>query len=233
MQFIDPIMKIQLDYYLEKDIRIYDRLEPNYQEMKNSLTTVDSISKYIIATYDKLKDTPKDSLESVAADTTISYKKIIESSSRGIQEAQSLYLQSLDKLRKGFKKDRKVLVFIEDDLKYLKNTLYDLKYKREILEPGLNRFNEKLNQAIFHDDGTAYSRNIRKNSKKLETYKTKMDKYEKFLSNIENIALKEAGGYVYLSSTDKKQMKYMKKYEKGLDQYYSILGDIRKITESI
>ncbi len=233
MQFIDPIMKIQLDYYLEKDIRIYDRLEPNYQEMKNSLTIVDSISKYIIATYDKLKDSPKDSLESVAADTTISYKKIIESSSRGIQEAQSLYLQSLDKLRKGFKKDRKVLVFIEDDLKHLKNTLYDLKYKREILEPGLNRFNEKLNQAIFHDDGTAYLRNIRKNSKKLETYKTKMDKYEKFLSNIENIALKEAGGYVYLSSTDKKQMKYMKKYEKGLDQYYSILGDIRKITESI
>ena len=34
-------------------------MEPNYQEMKNSLTRVDSISKYIIATYDKLKDSPK------------------------------------------------------------------------------------------------------------------------------------------------------------------------------
>ncbi|GIS53516.1 hypothetical protein Ct9H90mP29_05580 [bacterium] len=100
---------------MKNDLRIYERLEPNYEKMKISVSEIDSISNDVFSLYDKLKNTPRDSLDSVYRDTTVSYRKIIESQSRGIQKAQREYLKSLDKLKKGFKKDRKRLVFIEDE----------------------------------------------------------------------------------------------------------------------
>ena len=104
MKDLDNIMRKELKYYIDKDLRIYERLEPNYEKMKISVSEIDSISNDVFSLYDKLKNTPRDSLDSVYRDTTVSYRKIIESQSRGIQKAQREYLKSLDKLKKGFKK---------------------------------------------------------------------------------------------------------------------------------
>ena len=233
MKDLDSIMRKELKYYIDKDLRIYERLEPNYEKMKISVSEIDSISNDVFSLYDKLKNTPRDSLDSVYRDTTVSYRKIIESQSRGIQKAQREYLKSLDKLKKGFKKDRKRLVFIEDEYMPLRETLYDIKYKRDELQPDIERFNQKLNKALFDNDRSQYSREIIRLSKRLESYRVKMDKFEDFLLNIGKVAHDESGGHVILTSSKIKPMKYIIRYNKGLEEYLEILSDIQKISESI
>ena len=233
MKDLDNIMRKELKYYIDKDLRIYERLEPNYEKMKISVSEIDSISNDVFSLYDKLKNTPRDSLDSVYRDTTVSYRKIIESQSRGIQKAQREYLKSLDKLKKGFKKDRKRLVFIEDEYMPLRETLYDIKYKRDELQPDIERFNQKLNKALFDNDRSQYSREIIRLSKRLESYRVKMDKFEDFLLNIGKVAHDESGGHVILTSSKIKPMKYIIRYNKGLEEYLEIISDIQKISESI
>ena len=233
MKDLDNIMRKELKYYIDKDLRIYERLEPNYEKMKISVSEIDSISNDVFSLYDKLKNTPRDSLDSVHRDTTVSYRKIIESQSRGIQKAQREYLKSLDKLKKGFKKDRKRLVFIEDEYMPLRETLYDIKYKRDALQPDIERFNQKLNKALFDNDRSQYSREIIRLSKRLESYRVKMDKFEDFLLNIGKVAHDESGGHVILTSSKIKPMKYIIRYNNGLEEYLEILSDIQKISESI
>ena len=233
MKDLDNIMRKELKYYIDKDLRIYERLEPNYEKMKISVSEIDSISNDVFSLYDKLKNTPRDSLDSVYRDTTVSYRKIIESQSRGIQKAQREYLKSLDKLKKGFKKDRKRLVFIEDEYMPLRETLYDIKYKRDALQPDIERFNQKLNKALFDNDRSQYSREIIRLSKRLESYRVKMDKFEDFLLNIGKVAHDESGGNVILTSSKTKPLKYIIRYNKGLEEYLEILSDIQKISESI
>ena len=233
MKDLDNIMRKELKYYIDKDLRIYERLEPNYEKMKISVSEIDSISNDVFSLYDKLKNTPRDSLDSVHRDTTVSYRKIIESQSRGIQKAQREYLKSLDKLKKGFKKDRKRLVFIEDEYMPLRETLYDIKYKRDALQPDIERFNQKLNKALFDNDRSQYSREIIRLSKRLESYRVKMDKFEDFLLNIGKVAHDESGGHVILTSSKIKPLKYIIRYNKGLEEYLEILSDIQKISESI
>ena len=233
MKDLDNIMRKELKYYIDKDLRIYERLEPNYEKMKISVSEIDSISNDVFSLYDKLKNTPRDSLDSVYRDTTVSYRKIIESQSRGIQKAQREYLKSLDKLKKGFKKDRKRLVFIEDEYMPLRETLYDIKYKRDALQPDIERFNQKLNKALFDNDRSQYSREIIRLSKRLESYRIKMDKFEDFLLNIGKVAHDESGGHVILTSSKIKPMKYIIRYNNELEEYLEILSDIQKISESI
>ncbi len=233
MKDLDSIMRKELKYYIDKDLRIYERLEPNYEKMKISVSEIDSISNDVFSLYDKLKNTPRDSLDSVYRDTTVSYRKIIESQSRGIQKAQREYFKSLDKLKKGFKKDRKKLVFIEDEYMPLRETLYDIKYKRDALQPDIERFNQKLNKALFDNDRSQYSREIIRLSKRLESYRVKMDKFEDFLFNIGKVAHDESGGHVILTSSKIKPMKYIIRYNNGLEEYLEILSDIQKISESI
>ena len=233
MKDLDSIMRKELKYYIDNDLRIYERLEPNYEKMKISVSEIDSISNDVFSLYDKLKNTPRDSLDSVYRDTTVSYRKIIESQSRGIQKAQREYLKSLDKLKKGFKKDRKRLVFIEDEYMPLRETLYDIKYKRDALQPDIERFNQKLNKALFDNDRSQYSREIIRLSKRLESYRVKMDKFEDFLLNIGKVAHDESGGHVILTSSKIKPMKYIIRYNKGLEEYLEIISDIQKISESI
>ena len=233
MKDLDNIMRKELKYYIDKDLRIYERLEPNYEKMKISVSEIDSISNDVFSLYDKLKNTPRDSLDSVYRDTTVSYRKIIELQSRGIQKAQREYLKSLDKLKKGFKKDRKRLVFIEDEYMPLRETLYDIKYKRDALQPDIERFNQKLNKALFDNDRSQYSREIIRLSKRLESYRVKMDKFEDFLLNIGKVAHDESGGHVILTSSKTKPLKYIIRYNKGLEEYLEILSDIQKISESI
>ena len=233
MKDLDNIMRKELKYYIDKDLRIYERLEPNYEKMKISVSEIDSISNDVFSLYDELKNTPRDSLDSVYGDTTVSYRKIIESQSRGIQKAQREYFKSLDKLKKGFKKGRKRLVFIEDEYMPLRETLYDIKYKRDALQPDIERFNQKLNKALFDNDRSQYSREIIRLSKRLESYRVKMDKFEDFLLNIGKVAHDESGGHVILTSSKIKPMKYIIRYNKGLEEYLEILSDIQKISESI
>ena len=234
MSDLDEIMDREIRFYLDNDMRIYDRIDPSYDAMTSSIARVDSVLKTITSIYDLMKNTPGDTLESVPEDSTLAYSKMIQSSSKDIALAKKTYFRGLKNLKKGFRKDRKKLIFIEDEYAHYQKTLYELKFKRDQFQTDLKDFDSILSQVLFKSDGSFYNKNVIRISKKLESYEEKMDAFERFLLNIDKIAFNEVGGRVILkSAANKDPMKFMKRYDRGLRQYLETLKDMRRIFESI
>jgi len=230
---LKPIVKKQLDYYLEKDLRIYERLNPNYNIMKQSISLVDSLTKDIIKTMREMKRKENANLDSISSQSSLTYRKSIESNSLIIIKAINNYEIGKKGLIKGFKKVRKRLIFINDQTLPWSQEMYALRYKRSLLDPHLDYFNKVLNKSIFNDNNTAYSDNIKEISKVIEDYLVELDKYEHFLSKANLIGKKEVRSYIALISYDDQPFKYEKKYVDGKKRYLFILKEIRKLTESV
>ena len=230
---LDKIMNNELRYYLDNDLRIYERLELNYNLLQSSITDADSLTQELIHIVQSMKALNSVGLDSIANDTSVTYRKIIRSISKEIEKVQLEYYKSRKALNKGFRKVRKKLVFVEEESAPLKEILYKIKYRRDALQPHIEHFNSVLNQALFENPGSLYSKRITELSKKFESYRITMDKFEEFIYNINDIAREEAGGYVMLTSRKRKPMDYIIRYKDGLDEYNIILDDIRKISESL
>ena len=234
MKDLDIIMNREIRYYLDKDMRIYNRIEPNYEAMEVSVNTIDSVLLRITSVHDLMKNTPGDSLQSVPEDSSLSYSAMIKFSSKDIALAIKAYNKGLKKLKRGFRKDRKKLVFIKDEYQQFKNTLYEIKYKRDLLQTDLSDFDKKLNEALFKNNGTIYSKRVIKTSKQLERLKSRLDSFEQFLVGIDKVAKEEVGALVVLkSAADKRPFKFVTRFEKGLRQYQDSLEEMRNILENI
>ena len=234
MKDLDIIMNKEIRYYLDRDMRIYDRIEPNYEAMEVSINTIDSVLLRITSVHNLMKNTPGDSLKSVPKDSSLSYSAMIKSSSKDIALAIKAYNKGLKKLKRGFRKDRKKLVFIKDEYQQFKNTLYEIKYKRDLLQSDLSDFDKKLNEALFKNNGTIYSKRVIKTSKQLERLKSRLDSFEQFLVDINKVAKEEVGALVILkSAADKRPFKFVTRFEKGLRQYLDSLEEMRNILENI
>lgn len=233
MADLDIIMKKELRYYLDNDLRIYERLDPHYESMKTSISEVDSIAKELETILLSIKKDRPSGLDSIATDTSVTYRKLINKKSVGLQKGKLEYQNSLEELKKGFKKARKKLIYINDVTFPLKKTLYNIKYQRSAHQKYINHFNQALNYALFTEPGSLYSNNIINISKKIESYRVTMDKYESFLSMLDMVAKKEVGGSVILLKKKSEPFLFNDQYQKGLEQYLDILEDIKKISESI
>ena len=234
MKDLDIIMNREIRYYLDRDMRIYNRIEPNYEAMEVSINTIDSVLLRITSVHDLMKNTPGDSLQSVPEDSSLSYSAMIKSSSNDIELAIRAYNKGLKKLKRGFRKDRKKLVFIKDEYQQFKNTLYEIKYRRDLLQSDLSNFDKKLNEALFKENVTIYSKGVIKTSKQLERLKSRLDSFEQFLVGIDKVAIEEVGALVILkSAADKRPFKFVTRFEKGLRQYLDSLEEMRNILEDI
>ena len=234
MTDLDIIMNREIRYYLDRDMRIYNRIEPNYEAMEVSINTIDSVLLRITSVHDLMKNTPGDSLQSVPEDSSLSYSAMIKSSSKDIALAIKAYSKGIKKLKRGFRKDRKKLVFIKDEYQQFKNTLYEIKYKRDLLQSDLSDFDKKLNEALFKKNDTIYSKRVIKTSKQLERLKRRLDSFEQFLVGIDKVAIEEVGALVVLkSAADKRPFKFVTRFEKGLRQYLDNLEEMRNILENI
>ena len=227
---LDKIMKKEFDFYMNDNVRIYKKLKSNYNKMNNSFTMIDSITQIFLPLYNDFNESVSDSLESIPNDTTVSYKRLFKSYFKEYRKYQKKYYRSLRKLKKAFKKDKKKLVFIADFYDSYRNIYFDLKFKRENLNPNIDIFYRKLNQAVFHDVGSSDSKKIKYISVKLEQYISELDKYEKFLLNIDKVSYKEKNSHVVLLAK-KESMMFMNRFEKGTKEYLKSLKAIRKMID--
>ena len=227
---LDKIMKKEFDFYMNDNVRIYKKLKSNYNKMNNSFTMIDSITQIFLPLYNDFNESVSDSLESIPNDTTVSYKRLFKSYFKEYRKYQKKYYRSLRKLKKAFKKDKKKLVFIADFYDSYRNIYFDLKFKRENLNPNIDIFYRKLNQAVFHDGGSSDSKKIKYISVKLEQYISELDKYEKFLLNIDKVSYKEKNSHVVLLAK-KESMMFMNRFEKGTKEYLKSLKAIRKMID--
>ena len=230
---LNKIMRPQLSYYLKKDFRIYEKLDTPYESIKSNVKNIDSTYKNMFRLIRKMKKTSSDSLDDVPGDTTVSYRRLIEDSRKRIKKRQNNYYKNIKKLKKAFKSTKQTLFFIEEECVPLKNSIYDLQYRRKMEQDNIDRFNEKLNQALFVDPESSYSKRIVEVSKTFELYRIKLESFENFLVNMEDVASKELGGFVVLIPKKKMPPQFIKRYRNGKKEYIEILEDIRKITEFI
>ena len=232
-QDLDKIVKPKLKYYIKKDFQVYQKLDPHYEIISTSINIIDSLTMEIDVLVDQMGNSTSDSLDTVPDDTTESYRDMIESKRKNIKKTQGKFYKSIEKLKKGFKFDKKILIFVLEESKPLKEKLYEIKYKRATLSSDIAMLNKKLDEALFDNPNSSYSKRIIKISQTLESYMIKLDKYENFLMNIDLAARKEAGGYVILIPEESDPMNYMIRYEKGMEEYLEILTKIKRISQSI
>ena len=233
LQNLNKIMRPQLAYYLKKDFRIYEKLDVPFDNIKTNVRFIDSTHKSMTRLIGKMKKTSSDSLDDIPEDTTVSYRRLFNDSRERIKKSKNKYYKNIKKLKKAFKPTKQVLFFIEEECTIYKNSIYDLQYRRKMEQANIDRFNKKLNKALFNDSETFYSKRIIDISKKLESYRIKLDSFEYFLLNMEDLLIKEMGGTVVLIPKKKMPPKFVDKYEKEKKEYVEILKDIRNIVESI
>ena len=233
LQNLNKIMRPQLAYYLKKDFRIYEKLDAPFDKIKTNVRFIDSTYKSMTRLIGKMKKTSSDSLDDFPEDTTVSYRRLFNDSRERIKKSKNNYYKNIKKLKKAFKPTKQVLFFIEEECKTYKKSIYDLQYRRKIEQANIDRFNKKLNEALFNDPESFYSKRIIDISKKLENYRIKLDSFEYFLLNMEDLLIEQMGGTVVLIPKKKMPPKFVEKYEKEKKEYVEVLKDIRKIVESI
>ncbi|MFL2982859.1 MAG: hypothetical protein ACJZ12_00535 [Candidatus Neomarinimicrobiota bacterium] len=229
---IKKIINRKLKRYLNTDIKIHNELEINLMIIKRSVTEADSITKIIRDLHAQLRDTSIDSLDSQISDSSLSYRESFKSHSEQFDISKKTYLKSIKKIKNAFRRDRKKMIFIEDEYAHYKNTLLELRYKRQALAPRLEQFNSALHSAFFDDNRSPKAKKIRLFSKQIEQYSIRMNRYEKFLSNIDKIALEEVNGQVILISRKSKPFKFKTRYKNGRDDYKSILKKMKFFFET-
>lgn len=231
LRHLKKIMKKEMRYYLDRDMRIYNRIAPNYEDMVITVEKIDSTIGVINSKRSDFNSSKKSELESIHRSTGTSYRETFELDSKEIQLLKKRYYKSLKRLKKGFRKDRKKLVFIHDEHEDSKKVLDQLRYKREKIEDDVVRFNKVLTKALFEGEKSFYSIRVIKLSKSIEEYISTLDNFESFLINIDDVAYEEAGSRVMLRSSKKAEpMNYLTTYDRGVKEYIKTL---KKITDAL
>ena len=143
------------------------------------------------------------------------------------------YRKNIKKLKKTFKSTKQVLFFVEEECLEYKSSLYDLQYRRTLEQENIDRFNQKLNEAIFNDTNSSRSKKIIDISKTLESNRLKLDSFENFLTNMEKVLMKELGGSVVLIPKKNMHTQLGERFKTGKNEYIQILKDSRKLIESL
>jgi len=224
---LNKIIRQELKYFIDNDMRIYNRINPHYEVFKKSIYEVDSLLKVLQVIVSKQPLTSSELLN-ISDEKKSDIKNIIKVKSLEISRAKNKYNKSLKNINKGLKKDNKKLIFIEDEVSSYKVTLFKIRYKRSQLNQEFERFNKKANMAFFYNSDSFYSKQIRKTSKKLEQLNKNLDDFEYFLSDIIEIARKEVGSSAYIFNKNDKNKKYKIKYKNGLKQYLINLEEMMR-----
>ena len=150
-----------------------------------------------------------------------------------IKKRMKSYKKNIKKLKKAFKSTKQILIFVQEECLPFKKSIYELQYRRKLEEKNIERFNKKLNIAFFNNSNSLNDLNIISISKKLESYKSKLNSFENFLINIEEILIEEMGGSVVLIPKKNMPPKFVQRYNKGKKEYLEILEETRKLIDSI
>ena len=226
-------MQPQLNYYLKKDFRIHKKLNKAYEGMEIDVRYIDSTYKSMSKLLRKMKSTSSDSLDDFPKDTSVSYRNLFSDSRERIKKRMKSYKKNIKKLKKAFKSTKQILVFVEEECLPFKKSIYELQYRRKLEEKNIERFNKKLNVAFFNNSNSLNDINIISISKKLESYKSKLNSFENFLINMEEILIEEMGGSVVLIPKKNMPPKFVQRYNKGKKEYLEILEETRKLIDSI
>ena len=229
---LKKIMGSELNFYRDEDFEIYELLDNSYIKLKYSFDSIDSLTKEMIKVVKDMKKKKTTDLDQFSSKDELTYKTMLKKESDSIKKHRLMYSKNKKNLKVLFKKIDKNLIFIKEEVEPMNNSIPNLKFKRNEIKKDMDKYLWLINEIIFKDQKPEYSKNVIKASKKIEKWVNQLDSYEKFLQNINTIARKESGGFVVLSIGDPKPMKYVKRYNKGMEDYYLNIEKIHNLVKS-
>ena len=229
---LEKIMRSELTFYMNKDFEIYELLDNSYTKLKNSFNSIDSLNKEMIKVVKEMKKKKTTELDQLSLKGDLTFRAILKKDSDSIKKHYMHYDKAKINLKTLFKKNDKSLIFIKEEVEPMKNVLPDLKFKRNQIKEDIEIYLGLINKIILKDQKSEHSGYVIMSSKKIEKWINQLDSFENFLQNIVTIARKESGGFVILRKRDSKPMKYVKRYEKGMENYNLNIEKIHKIVNS-
>ncbi len=229
---LEKIMKSELNFYMDEDFEIYELLDNSYTKLKYSFDSIDSLTKEMIKVVKEMKKSKTTDLDQFSLKGEVTYRTMLKKESDSIKKNRMKYDKNRKDLKVLFTKIDKNLIFINEEVEPMKNVLPNLKFKRNEIKKDMEKYLELINEIIFKDQEFEDSKYVIKSSKKIEKWINQLDSFEKFLQNISTIARKESGGFVLLRKGDLKPMKYVKRYNKGIENYYLNIEKIHNLIKS-
>ena len=226
---LKKIMKRELDYYLNNDFEIYEILDNSFNKMELSVTNIDSLTKEMIKIVKMMKRKKIIDLSEVSSKTDLTYFEMLKNESDAISKTRLIYNKNRSELKTIFKKLNQNLIFIKEETLPLKAILPELKFKRTEINVYMDKYMDVLNKIVFEDSSSEYSIFVLESSNKIEKWRKQLDLFEKFIENIDAVARKEVGGFVALKSKDEDLLKYVKRYNEGIEQYKLNIENIQKL----
>ncbi len=217
-------IKIQKRYYLVNNPSVYDILNENFESMKDIIFDVKGYRDQITGLIDILNIPDSDSLHSILEDE-ITYDRKINLIFSEFINSKKEYLKSKNRLKRGLMRDLKKIVFLEDKTNQWKNEFFELSLKRLDLNHSITKFETELNMMIFNDDYDNRKK-IKKLSRRIKRYTSRLNEIETYVDKLDSIALKEIGHWVYVIGVREKKPNFELTYKKYKKEYKKIIRDI-------
>jgi len=155
------------------------------------------------------------------------------SNKQSIIQSQSVYESGKLKCIKLFKKRKKRLVFIRDQIKPWQNEVAELALKRHEIRESMIRFEHTLGEAVFQQENDLYQKNISDLSRRLNKRIKALNRFEKNVKNMNGIAKKEVGALVFMTPINDSKKEYENRFEQDLIHYKETLDELKKTFESL
>ena len=235
--FTDLLEK-EKDYYLYQNQKIYKDLTQAKNRMDFYFNEIQKISANKNLIFDDLRNNRTDSLNSIY-ENELTYAEEFGIIFSELNHLTKKFDDKKKQIIKIFRRDKKKLIFVPDQILLWEKDFNLLRYKREISRSKIAEFNILVNQIIIND--SLRNGNILKQSRLLEVHTNELQEIESTIKNIEKIALMELKSYVCLRNLPSLRdtnlggesfFNFEIKYYKGLKKYKEILFEMDNILNS-
>ena len=179
--FTDLLEK-EKDYYLYQNQKIYKDLTQAKNRMDFYFNEIQKISANKNLIFDDLRNNRTDSLNSIYEDE-LTYAEEFGIIFSELNHLTKKFDDKKKQIIKIFRKDRKKLIFVPDQILLWEKDFNLLRYKREISKSKIAEFNILVNQIIIND--SLRNGNILKQSRLLEVHTNELQEIESTIKNIE------------------------------------------------
>ena len=228
-----PLLKEEQAVNIKKKFKIYQRLKALNLRMGQALSDISNSLEKQKNMALQLKGKPG----LVFIDSTSGkFHPLLDSlvaNKQRIRQSQSVYESAKIKCIRLFKKPKKRLVFIRDQVKPWQNEVAELALKRHEIRESMIQFEHTLGEAVFQQENELYKKNISDLSRRLNKRIKALNRFEKNVNHMIRIAKKEVGAFVYKTPINDPKKEYENRFEQDLIHYKETLNELKKTFESL
>lgn len=226
-----PLLKDEQAVNIKKKFRIYQRLKTVNKRMGTAIADVRLSLEKQKEMSREFNTLPGFSFLDSTGGFTHSLVDSFVTNKETIRLSQSAFLSGKKTCVKLFKKRKKRLIFIRDQIKPWQEEVADLALKHVLILDQMTEFEKTIGQAVFNQESERYKRNHAHMTQRLTKKIGFLTHFEKRVKHMVPIAKKEVGALVFMTPINDPKKDYENRYEQDLIRYKDTLKDLKKTFE--